>query len=64
MNIIYIPSIFYNFCQTLFVVRVSSWLSSFNDASVDIADDKGSFVFSPKADTEAEPPLLAQLLQC
>ena len=53
-------------------------LSPLNDVSVDIADDEGSFQFSPEAkftsslyihitfatDAEAESPCFAQLLQC
>ena len=63
----------------LFILRVSSLLSSLNDAPVDIVDDEGSFEFSPKAEftsplhvqfhftlaigTETESPIFAQLLK-
>ena len=43
---IYISLIFYYWWQTLFTLRVTLLLSSSNDASVNIADDKGSFDFS------------------
>ena len=62
------------------MLTVSSLLSSLNDVSVDIADDEGSFKFSPKAEftshlhfhlyvtlainRETESPHFAQLLQC
>ena len=49
--IIYIPFSIYYCCHTLFRIRVFSLLSSFNDASVDIAYDKGSSEFSPKLNT-------------
>ena len=39
MNIFYAPFIFYYCQQVLFTLRVSSILSSINDASVDIVDD-------------------------
>ena len=62
----------------LLLVTNTLLLSSSNDASVDIADDKGSFDFSLKAEftstlhvhitlareTEAASSRLAQLLQC
>ena len=78
MNISYISFIFYFCQQVLFTLRVSSLLSPLIDASVDIANDEGSFQFSPEAkftsplyihitfatDTEAESPCFAQLLQC
>ena len=59
-------------------LRVSSLLLSLNDASGDLANDEGSFQFSPEAeftlplyvhitlaaDTEAESPCSSKLLQC
>ena len=76
-NIFYTQLIFYYCQQVLFKLRVSSLLSPLNDASVDIADNKGSFQFSPETEftsplylyiilateTEVEAPCLAQLLQ-
>ena len=50
MNIFYILFIFYHCQQILFTLRVSSLLWSSNDASADIADDEGSFQFSPEAE--------------
>ena len=75
LNIFYISFIFYCWQQVLFKLRVSSLLSTLNDASVDIVDDQDSFQFSPEAeftlpfhitlvtDTEPESLCLAQLLQ-
>ena len=77
MNIFYISFIFYCWQQVLFKLRVSSLLSTLNDASVDIVDDEDSFEFSFEAefilplyfhitlvrDTEPESLCLAQLLQ-
>ena len=78
MNIFYILFIFYYWQQVLFPLRVSSLLSLLNDAFVDIADDEGSFQFSPEVefasalyihstlatDVEKESPSFPQLLQC
>ena len=78
MNIFYIQFIFYHCQRLLFTLRVSSLLSSPNDASVDIVDDEGSVQFSPEVeftlhlhvhitfatDTEAGLPWFAQLLEC
>ena len=55
MNIFYILFLFYYCQQVLFTLRVSSLLSPLNDASGDIAVDKGSFQFSH--DTEFISPL-------
>ena len=78
MNIFYIPFIFY-YCQPVsFTLRVSLLLSLFNDTSVNIVDDEGSFQFSPETeftsylyvhitlatDTEAESLCFAEVLQC
>ena len=64
--------------QVLFILRVSSLLYPLNDASGDIVYDESFFQFFSKvefisplyshitfaADTEAESPCFAQLLQC
>ena len=78
MNIFYISFIFYCWQQVLFKLRVSSLLSTLNDASVDIVDDEDSFQFSAEAeftlplyfhitlakkDAEPESLCLARLLQ-
>ena len=76
-NIFYISLIFYCWQQVLFKLRVSSLLSTLNDASVDIVDDEDSFQFSSEAeftlplyfhitlakDAEPESLCLARLLQ-
>ena len=77
LNIFYVSFIFYYYQQVLFTLRVSSLLSSLNDASGDIADYESSFQFSPEAefksplyahitltDNEAESPYFTPLLQC
>ena len=62
----------------LLTLRVSSLLSSLNDASVDITDDEGSFEFSLKVkfisplyahvtlptDIEGESPHFSHFVQC
>ena len=77
MNIFYIPFILYYCQQVLFTLRILSLLPPLNGASVDIADDNGSFQFSLEAeftspfyvqialaaDTEAESSFFANLLQ-
>ena len=50
LNIFYISFIFYCWQQVLFKLRVSSLLSTLNDASVDIVDDEDSFQFSSEAE--------------
>ena len=50
MYIFYIPFIFCYCLQLLVTLRVSSLLSSLNDAFVDIVDDEGYFKFSPEAE--------------
>ena len=58
MNIFYIPFILYYRQHVLLTLKVSSLLSSLNDASVDIIDE-GSFQFSPEA--EVTSPLYVHI---